>query len=306
MNVKLWMVLFWGLSVGYGLNVQAQESDKYTLWPDGAKESNGLKGEEVVDDNGVVRNISVAELTVFRPDKEKNTGMAVVICPGGGYTSLVLEREGNMFARWLAGRGVTGIVLKYRLPNHHHAVPLADAQRAIRFVRTRAEEWGVDPAKIGIAGFSAGGHLASTVGTHFDKGNSNSKDRLEQLSSRPDFMILVYPVISLSSALARQGVREALIGKNGGEGLAGLYSNELHVNRNTPPAFLVHCDDDAVVSSLNSVVFYQQLKKNNIPAVLYIFDKGGHGWGLLPDFQYYQQWTGLLEIWLKQINNKNK
>lgn len=149
----------------------------------------------------------------------------------------------------------------------------------MKWIRSRSEEWGIDPAKVGIAGFSAGGHLASTVSTHFDSGKSGTTDRLEQYSSRPDFQILFYPVISMTAGLTHRGSREALLGKNPSAEAIAQYSNEQHVTAKTPPALLFHSDDDTVVPSMNSVVFYQALKKNKVPAVLYIFDKGGHGLG---------------------------
>lgn len=292
--------LFFGLE----MNLLAQNPEVYPLWPNGAKESNGITAVETTDPDGRVANISVAELSVYHPAEEKSTGMAVIICPGGGYGVVSRKYEGDMFASWLIERGITAVVLKYRLPNHHSSVPLADAQRAIRLVRSRAEEWGIKSEEIGIAGFSAGGHLASTAGTHFDKGSATAKDRLERFSSRPDFMVLFYPVISFSGALVHQGSRNALLGKKPTAEQIDFYSNELQVTAQTPPAFIVHCDDDPVVSSLNSVVFYQKLRSKNVPAVLFVFDKGGHGWGLRDNFEYYQQWTGLLEKWLQSQSAK--
>lgn len=282
--------------VVYGQNVE-----EFALWSEGVVLDNGITAKETVDSEGRVKNISVPRLYVYHPDKEKNTGQAVVICPGGGYGLLAMRHEGEMFARWLAERGITGIVLKYRLPNLHHEIPLTDANRALRFVRSRAGEWGVKSDKIGIAGFSAGGHLASTAGTHFDAGNPAAGDEVERFGCRPDFMILFYPVISLQGSLGHSGSRNGLLGKNQSQQMLDYYSNEKQVTEQTPPAFLVHCDDDTAVSPLNSVVFYQALKSKRIPAVLYVFDKGGHGWGLREDFGYYQQWTVLLEKWLEQL-----
>lgn len=298
MNFLKWLVCV-GLVV-CGLNVQAQNPEIFPLWPNGPKEENGLKGKEVVKDGGSIANSTTAELRVYRPAQDKNKGMALVICPGGGYSNLAMNHEGEMFARWLNDRGITAIVLKYRMPNQHAKVPLTDAGRAMRWVRSRAEEWGIDPAKIGIAGFSAGGHLASTLATHFDTGKK-STDRIENFSCRPDFALLFYPVISMKEGLTHKGSRDALLGKTPAPAMVEEYSNELHVTPRTPPTFLVHSDDDTGVSPLNSVVFYQALKKNKVPAVLYIFPNGGHGWGLRESFEYYPQWTCLLEKWLGQL-----
>lgn len=279
-----------------------QSVGEYALWPDGAPEDNGITASETADPEGRVTNISVARLYVYAPEKEKNTGLAVIICPGGGYSLLAMKHEGEWFARWLADRGITGIVLKYRLPNHHPQVPLSDASRAIRWVRGKADSWGIRPDRIGIAGFSAGGHLASTAGTHFDAGDPSAADPPDRFSSRPDFMLLFYPVISLSpQGNPHLGSRNALLGSARIPAQLDYFSNEKQVTGQTPPAFIVHCDDDPAVSSLNSVRFYMALKQNKVPAVLYVFDRGGHGWGLQEEFSYYGQWTALLEKWLSRF-----
>lgn len=279
-----------------------QSVGEYALWPDGAPEDNGITASETTDPEGRVTNVSVACLYVYAPEKEKNTGLAVIICPGGGYSLLAMKHEGEWFARWLADRGITGIVLKYRLPNHHPQVPLSDASRAIRWVRGKADSWGIRPDRIGIAGFSAGGHLASTAGTHFDAGDPSAADPTDRLSSRPDFMLLFYPVISFSpQGNPHIGSRNALLGSARTPVQLDYFSNEKQVTGQTPPAFIVHCDDDPAVSSLNSVRFYMALKQNKVPAVLYVFDRGGHGWGLREEFSYYGQWTTLLEKWLSRF-----
>lgn len=279
-----------------------QSVGEYALWPDGAPEDNGITASETTDPEGRVTNVSVARLYVYAPEKEKNTGLAVIICPGGGYSLLAMKHEGEWFARWLADRGITGIVLKYRLPNHHPQVPLSDASRAIRWVRGKADSWGIRPDRIGIAGFSAGGHLASTAGTRFDAGDPSAADPTDRLSSRPDFMLLFYPVISLSpQGNPHIGSRNALLGSARTPAQLDYFSNEKQVTGQTPPAFIVHCDDDPAVSSLNSVRFYMALKQNKVPAVLYVFDRGGHGWGLREEFSYYGQWTALLEKWLSRF-----
>lgn len=299
MKMNFLKLLVCGLVIVCGLDVHAQNPEIFALWPKGPKEENGLKEKEVAKEGGSIANSSTAELRVYHPE-QNNKGMALVICPGGGYSNLAMKHEGEMFARWLNERGITAVVLKYRMPNQHSKIPLADAQRAMRWVRSRAEEWGINPEKIGIAGFSAGGHLASTLATHFDAGKKSS-DRIENYSCRPNFALLFYPVISMKDGLTHKGSRDGLLGKTPAPALIEEYSNELHVSPQTPPAFLVHSDDDTGVSPLNSVVFYQALKKNKVPAVLYIFPKGGHGWGLRDSFEYYPQWTCLLEKWLGQL-----
>lgn len=279
----------------------AQMPEKVALWPEDPPESNGLEGKEIINEKGEVANSCRAELTVYRPEPDKNKGMAVVICPGGGYFHLAMNHEGEMFARWLNERGITALVLKYRMPNGHHRVPIADARQALRWVRSKAGEWGIDPARIGIAGFSAGGHLASTVATHSGSGNTEAAGVLEAYSSRPDFVLLFYPVISMKEELTHAGSRYALLGAAPSPARVEEYSGELQVGAQTPPVFLLHCDDDIVVSPLNSILFYRALKKNKVPAALYIFPKGGHGWGLDPAFEYYPEWTALLEKWLGAI-----
>lgn len=213
-------------------------------------------------------------ITVHRP--EKPNGAAVVICPGGGYGGLVTGAEGHGIATWLNKRGITGAVLEYRLPKGRSSVPLLDAQRAIRTVRFQAKAWGIDPAKVGIIGFSAGGHLASTAGTHFDDGDPKADDSVEKQSCRPDFMILVYPVISMGDK-GHGGSRTNLLGKQPDAKLVKLYSNETQVTAKTPPAFLAHAKDDRAVVSANSQAFYDALLAHQVPAKYLELPSGGHG-----------------------------
>lgn len=292
----LLLVLLFGTEVILG-----QRAEVFPLWPQGPKENNGLAGKTTIGEQGRVINNATAELLVFLPKEEKRTSMVVVICPGGGYGHLSIKHEGEEMAHWLNELGITAVVLKYRMPNGRHRIPLADVQRAMRWIRARAEDWNIDPQKIGIAGFSAGGHLASTLATHFDSGNPKAQDRLTRLSCRPDFVVLFYPVISMKSGLTHTGSRKALLGTQPTQELIEKYSNELYVSAKTPPVFMVHCDDDAAVSPLNSVAFYQALKKHHVPAVLYILPTGGHGWGMRGSFAYYPEWTRLLEKWLDEM-----
>jgi acetyl esterase/lipase len=223
-------------------------------------------------------------LTAFVPPKEKATGTAVVICPGGGYGFLAIDYEGWEVARWLNSLGVAGFVLKYRHRGNGfgHPAPLRDAQRAIAIVRSGAAagRWPVAPDRIGIMGFSAGGHLASTAGTHFHKGRPDAADPLDRVSCRPDFLILVYPVISLAETFTHRGSVHNLLGKQPDEKLVEGLSNERQVTAETPPTFLVHADQDRVVPAENSIYFFLALRKAKVPAEMHIYERGRHGFGL--------------------------
>jgi acetyl esterase/lipase len=272
------------------------------VWPDGAPNHNGMDEPEEKFEGVRVRNVSEAEMYVYLPEKEKNTGAAVVICPGGGYWIEAMDHEGYQMAEWLQGKGVAGIVLKYRLPYGHHEIPSDDARQAMRIVRHRAEEWGIHPEKIGIAGSSAGGHLAATVGTRFDYGNPESDDPLEKVSCRPDFMLLLYPVITFREAFGHMGSRKNLIGEGNNWELVEKYSNELHVTPKTPPTFLILPDDDKTVPPRNSVEFYLALKENGVPAEMHIFAEGGHGFGMNKKGLPVDQWPELFFNWLRAVN----
>ena len=223
--------------------------------------------------DGKVQEVEVF-ITVYRPAKPNGT--AIVICPGGGYGGLAVQPEGHGIAAWLNGHGVTGVVLEYRMPAGRHAVPLLDAQRAIRTVRANAKAWNIDPARVGIIGFSAGGHLASTAATHFDAGKPEATDAVEKVSCRPDFAILVYPVISMGE-LTHGGSRNNLLGKDPSAELIELYSNEKQVTDKTPPTFLAHPLDDTVVASANSKMFYDALQAHKVPSQYLELASGGHG-----------------------------
>ena len=270
----------------------AQPFIEMDLWTDGVPESNGLSLSEIGDD------FSIAKMYIYRPDQQKNTRAAVVICPGGGYAGLAMTHEGHDYARWLSDNGMTAVILKYRLPNKNHFIPLKDAQRALRTVRSKAEEWDIDPDKIGISGFSAGGHLASTAATHFDAGNPSATDLSDRFSCRPDFAILFYPVITMKEEFTHHGSRRNFIGDGYNADLVKHYSNEEQVTAQTPPTFLITSDDDQVVVPRNSVEFYLALKRNNIPAVLYVIPDGGHGWGTNPSKPQYPEWSVPLKSWL--------
>lgn len=267
---------------------------EYPLWPKGAPDDNGLKGAE--RPGGCVGNISKATYTVYLPDKDKATGAAVVITPGGGYGVVCVQSEGKNIADILVPRGIAAIVVKYRLPNGHHAIPANDARRAIRTVRHNAKAWNIDPKKVGVWGFSAGGHLASTVSTVFDEGNNDADDPIEKMGSRPDFSILFYPVISMDEKITHGGSRNNLIEKNPSVEMVDLYSNEKRITKNTPPTFMLHATDDRVVKVANSLRYYTNLVQHNIPAALLIYEKGGHG----PNaFNKNPSWLPAFETWLK-------
>ena len=241
------------------------------------------------------------ELTPYLPPAGTANGTAVVIFPGGGYQHLSMEKEGSDVANWLAGAGVTTFVVRYRLgPNYHHPTMLGDAQRAIRIVRARAAEWNVDPRRLGVIGFSAGGHLASTAGTHFDVGKAADADPVERASSRPDFLLLIYPVITMRDSLTHAGSRRNLIGLEAAPDLVRLMSNETQVTRDTPPTFLVHSTDDKTVPVENSLLFYEALKRNGVPAEMHVFEYGGHGFGLAPRDRVLSSWTTLCESWMRR------
>ncbi len=240
-------------------------------------------------------------LTISLPPADKATGAAVVVCPGGGYAHLAISYEGIDIGKWLNDHGIAAFVLKYRHrgSGYGHPAPLDDAQRAIRTVRARAKEFGVDPHRIGILGFSAGGHLASTAGTHFDAGDSAADDPIERASCRPDFMILCYPVVSFTSPYAHAGSRKNLLGENADPKLVEKFSNELQVTSDTPPAFLWHTDADKGVPSENSVLFYLALRKAGVPAELHVYEKGRHGLGLAADMPGADSWPESCIKWMR-------
>jgi acetyl esterase/lipase len=258
------------------------------LWPNGAP---GAKGAEDADRPA---------LTIYLPDGKVSTGTGVVVCPGGGYGHLAMDHEGKQIAEWLNSLGVAAFVLQYRLgPRYRHPAPLQDAQRALRWVRSQGKEYGLAADRLGIWGFSAGGHLASTTGTHFDKGNQESPDPIERWSSRPDFMILAYPVISLTAPFTHRGSRDNLLGPNPDPKLAESLSNETQVTSETPPTFLFHTNADTGVPAENSLSFYQALRKAGVPAELHIYERGPHGVGLAPKDPVLATWSGRLADWMK-------
>jgi acetyl esterase/lipase len=279
-----------------------EELKTYPLWPDGAP---GALGKDAGNENNPG---DIPTITVFRPDPEKATGAAVVICPGGGYGFLATEHEGSEVAHWLNSLGVTGVMLKYRLgPRYRHPVMIEDAQRAIRTVRARAKEWGLDPGRVGILGFSAGGHLASTAATHFDAGKPDAPDPIDRESCRPDRAVLVYPVIALSTPYGHTGSLKNLLGDDPPRDLVESLSNELQVTKDTPPTFLAHTNEDTGVPPENSLLFAMAMRKAKVPVELHLFEKGQHGLGLgtgwakrnIAPNESFQAWPKLCATWLK-------
>jgi acetyl esterase/lipase len=238
---------------------------------------------------------------IFLPPKETATGTAVLICPGGGYAALAFGHEGNAIASWLNDNGIAGIILKYRLPSDlimkdKSIGPLQDAQEAMRIIRRNAVAWNIDPKKVGVIGFSAGGHLASTLSTHY---TDKVYDVSDTVSARPDFSLLIYPVITMDASFTHAGSRKNLLGENPSDEAIKRFSNELQVNEKTPPAFMVHSADDQAVPVKNSIEYYEQLVKFKIPSELHVFQKGGHGYGLGGSKDTQSAWPGLCISWLK-------
>lgn len=282
--------------------VMAQHSNEYKLWPSGVPDSNGLVSPER-NDSGRISNVTDPTITVYLPKGQAKPSPAVVICPGGGYARLASEHEGHAFARWLNSLGIAGIVLKYRLPNQHTFVPLEDVQQAIRTVRSSAAEWNINPEKVGVAGFSAGGHLAGTASVLYDQ-QPLKEARYYQISARPDFSILVYPVISMEDSIVHKGSRRNLLGDNPSPELLELFSLEKQVNAKTPPTILFHSEDDKTVPIENSRQYYQSLLKNGVHAMMLELPAGGHGWGMRQNGITYDPWLSTLKTWLNTVLTK--
>jgi acetyl esterase/lipase len=257
------------------------------LWPNGAP---GALGNEEGDR---------PDLAIYLP-RSNDARSGVVVCPGGGYQMLAVDHEGKQIAAWLNARGVAAFVLRYRLgPRYHHPIELGDAQRALRLVRYHAADYGIEPDRIGIWGFSAGGHLASTAGTHFDPGRPGATDPIDRMGSRPDFMILAYPVISFVTPYVHRGSMRNLLGDNPDPKLAASLSNETQVTPETPPTFLFHTNSDSGVPAENSVLFYLALRKAGVPAEMHIYERGEHGVGLALADPVLSSWSRRLGEWMQ-------
>lgn len=267
--------------------LSAQQPIELPLWPDGAPNSNGLTGSEENLEGGRMANVIHPNITVYRAAKPN--GMAILMCPGGGYARLALRHEGHDMAGWFNAQGITYVVMKYRMPNKHYEVPLSDAEQAIRLIRLHAVEWGVDPHRVGVMGASAGGHLAASLSTLY------SSDE-----TRPDFQILFYPVISMEKEITHAGSRSFLLGDNPSEELVRHYTLQKQVNERTPQAFIMLSADDHTVVPANSIGYFQALCSHKVPVSMHIYPTGGHGWGFSDAFTYKRQWTGELEKWLRE------
>lgn len=277
------------LIIGFlGLCSLTRADDSVLLWPDGAP---GAAGTEDVDK---------PSLWVYPADKKLANGTGVVICPGGGYGILAVDHEGTQVAKWYNRIGVTAFVLKYRLaPRYKHPAPMQDVQRAIQYVRSHAKEYHLTPHRIGVAGFSAGGHLASTAATHFVEAKPDAKDPIERVSSRPDFAVLAYPVITMTQDFGHAGSKRNLLGENASDDLAKLMSNELQVTPKSPPTFLFHTGDDTGVPVENALAFYASCRKHKVPAELHVYQFGPHGVGLAPGSSSLTTWKDHVHDWLR-------
>lgn len=302
-RISLFFLLFTGVLYTHAQN---QVIPLWNTIPDEIKASNYKEKEESKD--GKVQStslVSVPTLTAFFPAVTKPNQTAVVILPGGGYSHLAIDKEGTKIAEWFNTLGIPAFVLKYRLPSdlimkNKNIGPLQDAQEAIRYVRQNAVKWNINPNKIGIMGFSAGGHLASTLSTHYD---DKVYESAFKVSARPDFSVLIYPVISMENEITHKGSQINLLGESPSQELIDSFSNEKKVNAKTPPAFLIHATDDTVVIPENSINYYLALKKNGVSAEMHIYEKGGHGFGLGTNYTS-KFWPKQLENWLKanQLN----
>jgi len=276
------------LLLSFVLAAQPDPPKPELLWPSGAPGALGTQDEDQ------------PSLTPFVVPSGLGTGTAVIVCPGGGYQNLSMDKEGYQVAQWLNSIGVTAFVLKYRLgPRYHHPIELGDAQRAIRTVRSKAAAYRVLPDRIGIMGFSAGGHLAATAGTHLEAVNASAADPVDQASSRPDFLVLCYPVISFAGTFTHRDSMLNLLGENPSAALVAGLSNELQVTPQTPPTFLFHTTTDTSVPAENSVLFYMALRKAGVPAEMHIYERGPHGVGLAPTDEALSTWPARLADWLR-------
>lgn len=268
------------LLLAFSATAFSQKGITMEVWPNGAPNANG-------DDK------DKAELIVYLPDAKKATGRAIVCCPGGGYSHLAMDHEGHQWATFFNNQGIALIVLKYRMPHGNYVVPISDAEQAMKIVRQNAAEWHIDTHNVGIMGFSAGGHLASTIATH-SKGDA-----------APDFQILFYPVITMDLGFTHKGSHDNLLGTNHDKKklrkLEAEYSNDQQVNRTTPRAFLALSDDDKAVPAANGFGYYQQLYKHDVPASIHIYPSGGHGWGYRESFAYHYQMVFELKAWLQSF-----
>lgn len=275
-----------------------KDRTEFPIWPEGVP---GLKSDATpeVHEDGRIWNVHQPTLTYIAPAVDRPNGTAVIISPGGGYERLSTEREGFQYANWLSSLGVTSFVLKYRMKEYGHPAPLQDVLRAIRLVRSKAAEFGIDPNCIGAMGSSAGGHLSASAGTLFDHPDGKTGAELDGVSGRPDFMILMYPVITMRDPAAHAGSRRALLGKDPTDEMLKLASLESQVTKGTPPTLIIHTQEDASVPVENAIVFYQALTRAGVPAEMYVFERGEHGMGMRDGLGTASNWPKRAEEWLR-------
>jgi acetyl esterase/lipase len=290
---KLLVSLLFFIAAG----AQAQ-TEVIKLWPEGVPNARANPGPEHLDGERI-SNVSEPTLTVYPAAMDRVSKTAVIICPGGGYQFLSFTREGQQDAQLLSTLGITAFVLKYRLSDYGHPAPLQDVLRAIRTVRSQAAKYGIAPDRIGIMGSSAGGHLAASASTLYDNPAGRTGAPIDAVSARPDFTILMYPVITMDPQTAHMGSREALIGKSPSPELVKLMSVEKQVNSKTPPTLLIHSQDDGLVPVDNSILYFQALTRAHVPAEMYIYEHGGHGMALSPGHGTASAWTKRAEEWLR-------
>ena len=268
------------------------------LWPEGVPDAKPGLGPEHVD-GGHISNVSEPTLTVYGPAVDRPNGTAVIVCPGGGYVRLSTQREGEQYAAWLGTLGITSFVLKYRMQEFGHPAPLRDVLRAVRIVRSQAARYHIRPDRIGVMGSSAGGHLAASAGTLFDHPLGRTGAELDKVSARPDFLMLLYPVITMEAPAAHAGSRKALLGAHPSAADVQLMSVEKQVTSATPPTLLIHTQEDQTVPVENSILFYQALTRAKVPAEMYLFEHGGHGMGMKAGLGTSSEWPKRAEEWLK-------
>lgn len=299
-GIASWLSLLLGGIADGAAQAAAAPPEQILLWPADHPANQG--DEPRVDaEPAWMSRISTVRPSLLAYLPEERNGAAVVICPGGGYGSLSMQKEGVEVAQWMNQRGVSAMVLRYRCGGgqNQQPAPLRDVQRAVRLVRSRAEQWNLDPTQVGVLGFSAGGHLASSAATKFDSGQPDAEEPLERFSSRPDFAVLVYPVISMREGVTHGGSRRNLLGEDPSDELLGQWSTDEQVTRETPPTFLVHASDDAAVPVQNALRFYEALIDHDVPAEMHIYENGGHGFGMLRGDRPADLWPTLLEPWLR-------
>ncbi len=277
---------FFIASMLMSVTLSAQKATEIPLWPNGAPNTNGLSGSQEDLENGRVANVVNPSITVYHP--QHPNGTVILMCPGGGYARLAMNHEGHDMAAWFNAQGITYVVLKYRMPNGHHKIPLSDAEQAMKYIRRHAKAWKINPNSVGVMGASAGGHLAATLATLYSGADT-----------RPDFQILLYPVISMVPGITHAGSRTNLLGEHATPKLEEAYSLERHVSSKSPRAFIVLSADDKAVPPINGIAYFLALNDQQVAASLHIYPTGGHGWGFRDSFTYKRQWTEELEKWMR-------